>query len=200
MKFQDLILALNRFWSERGRRSSMTRVSELLFARRMTVATGAKTDSSIWSPSWVPRSASTPMTRIREPLKRTVRPRAFSLPKSSCATVWPRTTTAAPRVMSPGGRKVPAASSRRCIRSKAATVPTIGTWRLRPPWRSWPEVAETGIASRTAVIRRPRWRASSSVRSFGMPPIPIGMPPVVSLRPGAITMIELPRLANWSST
>ena len=57
-----------------------------------------------------------------------------------------------------------------------------------------------GTTVRTAEMRRPRCCASARVRSFGMPPTPIGMPPVVSLRPGAITTIELPRLANWSVT
>jgi hypothetical protein len=57
-------------------------------------------------------------------------------------------------------------------------------------------LAATGIAVRTAEIRRSRKRVSARVRSFGMPPTPSGMPPVVSLRPGAMITIELPRLAN----
>ena len=165
----------------------------------MAVATGTMATSSMSTPSCWPRDARTPITRIRQSPTRTIWPTGSRPGKSSAADFWPRTATGELRSHSRGGRKRPLAIPSRRTSSISCVPPTSATWRRRSPKATVSVPMTSGAAFSISGTPRRTARASSSVRSFGTPPIP-GIPPVVSVRPGTTIRRLVPTLANWPIT
>ena len=175
------------------------RKSDRRFSIFMAVATGTMATSSMSTPSCWPRDARTPITRIRQSPTRTIWPTGSRPGKSSAADFWPRTATGELRSHSRGGRKRPLAIPSRRTSSISCVPPTSATWRRRSPKATVSVPMTSGAAFSISGTPRRTARASSSVRSFGTPPIP-GIPPVVSVRPGTTIRRLVPTLANWPIT